>query len=124
MDYIKLEGIRVYAYHGCLEEEKKIGGEFELNVWLGMDLKKAGREDKIGYSVDYAKVNEIIRDEMQVPSKLLEGIAYRILNKLEQIFPQVSYIRLEVSKLHPPVPGEMEKVSVVLESGEKKGKKS
>ena len=123
MDYIHLNGIKVYAYHGCLEEETKVGGYFQVDISLGLDLKLAGETDQINYSVDYAKVNEIVREEMQKPARLLEGIAWRILKKLERKFPDLQHIKIIVSKLNPPVPGEMHSVSVEVEAFPHKQKK-
>ena len=124
MDYIHLNGIKVYAYHGCLEEETKVGGYFQVDISLGLDLKLAGETGQINHSVDYAKVNEIVRKEMQIPSGILEGVAWRILKKLESNFPDLQHIKIIVSKLNPPVPGEMHSVSVELESFPHKQKKS
>ncbi len=123
MDYIHLNGIKIYAYHGCLNEEKKVGGYFQVDISLGLNLTHAGETDQIKHSVDYAKVNEIVREEMQKPARLLEGIAWRILKKLESNFPDLQHIKIFVSKLNPPVPGEMHSVSVELESFPHKQKK-
>lgn len=114
MSKILVQGIKLYAYHGCLQEEALIGGNYVVDVSIEADLRKASRSDKLSETVDYVEVHEIVKKEMAIRSKLIEHVAKRILNKLKKRFPSTGIIEVKVTKLSPPIPGEVEKVCVVL----------
>ena len=81
MGIIKVNNIKVYAYHGCLEEEAKIGSWYRVDVEVKANLKKSSRTDDLSDTVDYVHLNHIVKEEMNVRSKLLEEVAQRILNR-------------------------------------------
>jgi dihydroneopterin aldolase len=114
MAYILIEGIKLYAYHGCLKEEALIGGNYTVDISVEADLSKASQSDKLNDTIDYVTVSEIVQKEMAIPSKLIEHVAQRILDTLQKKFPESISIEVKVAKLNPPIPGEVEKVSVVL----------
>ena len=114
MAIILVEGIKLYAYHGCLKEEALIGGNYIVDVSIDADLSKPSKSDKLNDTVDYVTVYEIVKKEMSVRSKLIEHVAKRIHNKLKIKFPKVETIIVKVTKLNPPIPGEVEKVSIVI----------
>jgi len=114
MDYIRLRNIRLHAYHGCLDEEKILGSTFEINVQLGLDLSRAGKSGKIEDTVNYAEVYDLIRREMQQRENLLEKAAYRTAEKIMDTFPQVECVEFSLAKLHPPLPGQMEKSEITI----------
>mgnify|MGYP001589937591 CR=1 FL=1 len=114
MEKILVEGIKLYAYHGCLKEESVIGGNYIVDVCIEADLSKPSRTDKLNDTVDYCDVYEIVKKEMAIPSKLIEHVAKRILDKLKKKFPKAGSMEVKVTKLNPPIPGEVEKVSVVI----------
>lgn len=114
MGIIKVQGIRVYAYHGCLEEEAMIGSEYVVDVLLNTDFTEASRKDDLNLTVDYVKVYEIVRDEMAVRSKLIEHVGKRIYNKLISEFKMLNSAEVSVTKINPPVNGTVERVSVLI----------
>ena len=114
MAKILVEGIKIYAYHGCLKEESVIGGNYVVDVVLDADFSKPSKSDNLKDTLDYVTVHEIVKKEMAVPSKLIEHVANRILHKLKKEFPKVLSLEVKVTKLNPPIPGEVEKVSVVI----------
>jgi dihydroneopterin aldolase len=114
MAKILVEGIKLYAYHGCMEEEAVIGGNYIVDVCIEANLDKPSKSDKLNETIDYVTVYEIVKKEMSVRSKLIEHVAERILDKLKRKFSKASAIEVKVTKLNPPIPGEVEKVSVVL----------
>ena len=67
---IKIDNIRVYAHHGCLQEETAIGSEYRVDVSVGVDLLTATQSDKLSDTVDYVHINHIVKEEMETPSKL------------------------------------------------------
>lgn len=112
---ILLENLKVYAYHGVLPEEKILGTYYLLNVEIHADLWKASESDDLKDTINYAEINTIIHEEMKIPSQLLEHAIGRIFKKLENAFPQISFIRIKLTKTNPPMPGEMFGVSVEME---------
>jgi len=94
----------MYAYHGVDPAEQTIGTYFTLDLEITTNFLKAMSDDNISGTVNYAEVYETIRKEMQVPSKLMEHVARRILQALFEEFPLIEAIRLRILKENPPVP--------------------
>ena len=111
---IQIEGIECYAYHGCLEEETKIGGRFSVDVTLHLDLTKAITTDDLSQTADYVVIHQIVREQMNIPSKLIEHVAGRILEKIKSAYPQCAQAIVKVTKFNPPVNGLVEKVSAIV----------
>jgi dihydroneopterin aldolase len=116
MDKITVQNIRVYAHHGCLKEETIIGSDYTVNVSVWADLSKASRSDSLSDTVDYVLINAIVQEEMKIPSKLLEHVADRILKRLFSEIDIVSKASVSVSKLNPPIGGDVVEVTVCLQS--------
>ncbi len=114
MDYIVLEDIRLFARHGCTEEEFLSGGEFSVSVKIGLDLQKAGENDDLSGSVNYAEVFELIKTEMAVASKTLENAAWRIRERILQRYDFIQSLDVEVAKLNPPLHGKIKASKVIL----------
>lgn len=114
MGKVKVENIRVYAYHGCLKEETVIGSKYRVDVWVNADLSKASLSDDLSDTVDYVHINHIVKEEMKVPSKLLEHVARRIINRIFLEIHSVSKTKVSVSKINPPIGGDVECVSIKL----------
>jgi dihydroneopterin aldolase len=112
---IELKDLKFYAYHGVLPQETLVGNNYVINVILTVPLAKAMVSDNLDDTVNYAGVYAIIKKEMAIPSKLLEHVAGRILHSLKRHFPQLTGIKLSVSKLNPPVSGDIHSASVILE---------
>jgi dihydroneopterin aldolase len=114
MGTVRVENIRIYAYHGCLNEETSIGSYYSVNVTVSADLKKASDSDKLSDTVDYVHINKIVKQEMATPSKLLEHVARRISDRIFAEIDLVNKIKICVSKINPPIGGDVEKVTVCL----------
>ncbi|MCS4303453.1 dihydroneopterin aldolase [Chryseobacterium pennae] len=115
MSKIYLEDVKIYAYHGVLPEENIIGTYYILNAEFHTDLWKASESDDLNDTISYADINDIIHQEMKIKSKLLEHVAGRIISKIHDHFPQISYIRLKLTKTAPPMQGEMKGAGIELE---------
>ncbi|NNK82269.1 MAG: dihydroneopterin aldolase [Flavobacteriaceae bacterium] len=120
MGIIKLENIRVFAYHGCLNEETKIGSDYRVDLQVKADLKKSAVSDKLQDTVDYVLLNSIVKEEMTVPSKLLETVARRIMKRVFKESEMVKKVSVSVSKINPPIGGDVEMVSIKMISTRKK----
>ena len=82
MNVIQVHGIRTYAYHGCLEEEKIIGGNYIIDVDVFCDFRSAAIDD-LNKIIDYVKCKRYCCSEMKSPFKLIETVAYNIINHLK-----------------------------------------
>ena len=112
MGKIKLKNIKIYAYHGCLSEENLIGGEYLVNLSVFSNLKKSSLSDELKDTIDYVSLLDIVKKEMLSPSKLLENVVKRVVDKIFLVFPKINKVSLEVSKLNPPINGNVFSVSV------------
>jgi dihydroneopterin aldolase len=119
MGIIKVENIRVYAYHGCLIEEGKIGSDYRVDIKVKANLKKSAKSDELVDTVDYVHLNKIVKEEMAIRSKLLEHVADRILNRVLEELSMVTIADVSVSKINPPIGGNVEKVTVRLQKKRK-----
>ena len=109
-----MENIRLFAFHGCLEEEGIIGSDYRVDLEITADLQKASKTDKLRDTVDYVVLHEIVRTEMSVRSHLLETVAARILNRIFKVVKDVSFAEVSISKINPPIGGDVQRVTVVL----------
>ncbi|WP_420378486.1 dihydroneopterin aldolase [Gilvibacter sp.] len=115
MGIIRLHNVRVYASHGCLKEETIIGSDYLVQLEVKADLQKAAATDDLNDTVDYVHLNRIIKEEMAVPSKLLEVVAKKINTRILKELPMVSYTKVCVAKINPPIGGDVASVEVCLE---------
>ncbi|MDO1512920.1 dihydroneopterin aldolase [Maribacter confluentis] len=114
MGKVQLENIKAYAHHGCLKEETNIGSDYLVNVSVTTNLTKASISDQLSDTVDYVHINRIVKQEMAIPSKLLEHVAKRITDRIFLELPTVEKAKISVSKINPPINGDVEKVTVAL----------
>ena len=115
MARITIENMEFYAHHGCFKEETLIGTWFSVDVWLDADTEKAQRNDSLDDTVNYAEVYARIKEEMSVPSKLIEYVAQRILNRIFAEFPPVRKAGIKLRKINPPLGEKIGNVNVYLE---------
>ena len=114
MGSIKVGNIRVYAYHGCLKEETKIGSDYRVDLLVNSDLEMSSKTDDLSDTVDYVLLNRIVQEEMNIPSKLLEAVAKRILNRIFIESDLVTKATISVSKINPPIGGDVGLVTIKL----------
>ena len=115
MGNIILENIRIYSNHGCLDEEALIGSDYVVDLEIDADLSKSAQTDELEDTVDYVHLNKIVKEEVSIRSKLLERVADRVLQRVGNEIPMVSYAKIKLSKMNPPIGGNVEKVSIILE---------
>ena len=120
MGIIKVENIRVFANHGCLPEETKIGGNYRVDVEVKANLKNSASTDELKDTVDYVLLNKIVAEEMAIPTKLIETVAKRIVDRIFKESQMVNKASVWVSKLNPPIGGDVEKVTIKLTEKRKK----
>jgi len=115
MGIIKLKNIRTYSYHGCLIEEGKIGSDYAVDLEVKTDLRKSAVSDDLKDTVDYVLLNRIVVEEMEIRAQLLEHVAHRIIKRIFKEVAAISRITLAVSKLNPPIGGDVEAVTIEME---------
>lgn len=115
MGKIILENIRIYSNHGCLDEEALIGSDYLVDLEIEADLSKSAKTDELSDTVDYVHLNKIVKEEVLIRSKLLETVAERILLRINNELSMVTFAKIKLSKVNPPIGGNVEKVSIVLE---------
>ncbi|MBD3724814.1 MAG: dihydroneopterin aldolase [Flavobacterium sp.] len=115
MGTIKLNNIRTFSYHGCLIEEGKIGSDYRIDLEIKTDLRKSAETDDLHDTVDYVDLNKIVTEEMAIRAHLLEHVAHRIITRIFAELPQVARIKVAVSKLNPPIGGDVESVTIEME---------
>ncbi|MEZ4801543.1 MAG: dihydroneopterin aldolase [Gelidibacter sp.] len=120
MGIIKVENIRIFAHHGCLKEETKIGSDYRVDLKVKADLQPSAVSDKLSETVDYVLLNRIVKEEMQVPTYLLETVAKRILKRIFEEDKLVQKATVWVSKLNPPIGGDVEMVTIKMAEKRKK----
>jgi 7,8-dihydroneopterin aldolase/epimerase/oxygenase len=114
MGSIKLKNIRTFSYHGCLVEESKIGSNYSINLKIKADLNLSAQSDALRDTVDYVALNAIIVEEMAIRADLLETVAQRIINRIFDELKKVTKISVEVSKINPPIGGDVEAVTIKM----------
>jgi dihydroneopterin aldolase len=116
MGIIRVTNIRAYAFHGCLKEESKIGSDYRVDVAVKANLQVSAQSDRLKDTVDYVHVNRIVKEEMAIPSKLLEHVAKRILNRIFDEIAIANEATVEVSKINPPIGGNVQMVTIEMTS--------
>ena len=101
--YIFLKELRFFAHHGVGEQETRVGNEFTIDLRIKTDIAKAMRTDNVDDTVSYADIYEVIKQEMNIPSKLLEHVVGRIARRLFQDFPTIEALELKLYKRNPPM---------------------
>lgn len=114
MGTIILKNIRTFSYHGCLVEESKIGSNYRVDLKVETDLSKSCASDNLSDTVDYVFLNKVVKEEMALRANLLEHVAQRIIDRIFNESPAVKKIKVAVSKLNPPIGGDVEAVTIVL----------
>ena len=113
---IKLEEIKCYGYHGCMAEESVIGTEYIINIELELNLLNSILSDKLEDTVDYVKVNSIVKKEIDKRSKLIETVCGNIIKKINNEFENLISVLVEIKKTSPPINGNVKNVTIQMKS--------
>ena len=112
---LEIEEMEFFAYHGCFEAEQTVGNKFKVYACLHYNCDKAAVSDQITDALSYQTAYEIIAVEMMKRSHLLEHVGLRMLDALYAAFPQLLYAKIKISKMNPPLGGQIRCTSVTLE---------
>ena len=112
--FIEVNDIRVYANHGCLDEEAKIGQEYFIDILVQTDFSQSTNSDDLSHTIDYVWINKVVVEEMAIRSKLIEHVGQRIVNKMLSQ-PSVQKVRVKITKPAPPINGDVKNVAIIIE---------
>jgi dihydroneopterin aldolase len=113
---IEVNGIQLYAFHGCLEEEGRVGGHYIIDVSLITDFTSAALSDDLTQTVDYVDINRIVSEEMAIRSKLIEHVGQRISRRIYQELKAIEKLKVKITKLCPPINGDVQNVAIIIKS--------
>lgn len=99
--------MRMHAYHGVIPQERQVGNDFVVSITVCYPFEDAMSSDALDDTLSYAEVSAVVCREMAVPSKLLEHVAGRIIESLKQEFPQITGGKVRITKVKPPIPGDV-----------------
>jgi dihydroneopterin aldolase len=114
MGLIQIENMEFYSFHGHFKEERIVGNKFLVDVTIETDMKVPVESDNLKDAVNYQRVYEIVKQQMELKSHLLEHIAGRILDAIYTEMKGIQKVTVKVSKLNPPMGGKIGSVSIVL----------
>lgn len=115
MGVIVLEKLHFKAYHGYYDEERERGNHFELDVKVVTDFTAAAKKDDLHGTVDYSVMYRVIKEQMQIPSRLLENVAFRIATELLEALDAIESVEIRLSKLNAPIGGPCHAATVIYE---------
>jgi dihydroneopterin aldolase len=112
---ITIDNVRLYAFHGVMEQERTVGGWFTVSLRVDCDFGRAAQTDCVDDTINYAELLKVVKREMGIPSKLLEHVAGRIAQVVVGEFPQVNSVWVRVVKLNPPMGANCDGAGVEIE---------
>lgn len=115
MDKIILSRLRIYAHHGALPEEKRLGQVFFISLTAELDIRNAAQKDDESLSVCYATLAQCVCDQaMTRQFSTLEALTEFLANVVLQRFPTLKAITVRVEKPHAPMPHSYDTVAVEI----------
>ena len=111
---VKVENLKIYAFHGCMNEEKVIGSDYVVNITAICFVNKEVFQDVISGTVDYVDLARIAKQEMSIRAKLLEVVVKRIIDRSFEEITVLNKISVTVSKINPPINADVKAVSVTM----------
>jgi len=114
MGQIQIENMEFYSFHGHFKEEQIVGNKFIVDLTIETDMKIPAESDNLKDAVNYQRVYEIVKHQMDLKSHLLEHIAGRILDAIYSEMEGINKATVKVSKMNPSMGGKTKSVSVIL----------
>ena len=98
-----VKNIRLHAFHGVMPQERITGNDYLVSVSADCPLAAAAESDSVDDTLNYARIYNIVKEEMALQSNLVEHVAGRIGRRVLAEFPLADNVRVEVVKLNPPM---------------------
>jgi dihydroneopterin aldolase len=114
MECIELKKMICHAHHGVTDQEQIVGNTYRIDVKVFLDLSNAIESDRLEDTLDYADILNLIKEEMVIPSQLIEHVAGRIVRKIKEKHPHISKVKLRLAKINPPLEGEIGEAAITI----------
>ena len=115
LDTVFLEGIELFGYVGVLEDEKRNGQTFYIDVELGLDLRNAGRSDMLAHTVNYAEIFVLAEQLMdEARCDLIESYAEQLSDEIFSYFDLVQSTQITVRKPEAPIDGNFRAAGITV----------
>lgn len=115
---VKLVNAVFYAHHGVMQEEHRIGGRYEVDVEIDLELEAAAQSDDLAKTVDYEQVYRMVEGiVMRNRFYLIEKLAYLIAHDVKEKYPRAERVQVSVRKPNPPVGGTVDHAEAVYRLG-------
>ena len=102
---IHIRELRLWAHVGVLEQERRNGQWFSLDISFWLDLSRAAAADDLASSLDYSVAIQALQGlAREIRCLTIEHFSEQVLDRLEQLYGPVP-VRLMLSKCAAPVPG-------------------
>ena len=112
MDTIMIRGLRVYAYHGVKDEEKRKGQPFILDIDVCADMTAACESDNIQDAINYSDVTKCaVAPMLAEKNDLIERAAERVAQAILAAFP-AEEVTVTLKKPRAPVGADFEYMAV------------
>ena len=111
---INLNNLVFYAHHGVMEEERRLGNEFHVDLSVLLPSGKDLELDKIENTISYVDLYSIVKEEMNLPRNLLEKVALNISERIKSQYPQIQGGKIRIEKVRPPIEGMIGTASITL----------
>lgn len=112
---VSLEGLEFHAYHGVYPHERSSGNKFEVDVVVETNIEPSAFADDLTGTLNYETLYEVIRTEMEKPSKLLERVGQSMATTILERFPQALAVTITIAKFNPPIGGVCRKAAVTIQ---------
>lgn len=114
MQYLEFKELIFHSYHGVMPQERKVGNRYTIDLKLYFDFQRASQTDNLDDTINYASVYESIKQEMAIPSNLIEHVADRIIQRIKRDFPRIETVAIRLAKQNPPFGGDVKEVAVCM----------
>ena len=111
---ISLEGLEFHAYHGVYAHERSSGNKFEVDITVNANLHNHVLRDDLSGTINYESLYQVVKEEMEKPSKLLETVGYAMAQRVLNSFDDVLFVEIKISKFNPPIGGVCKKATVTV----------
>lgn len=116
MGIVAVNGIRLRGYHGCIDEESLVGGDFTVTLKVHAPFAKAAETDELKHAIDYVVLTHIVKKQMSIRAKLIEVVAMNIIKAIHNHYSIVTEVEVNVIKHRAPIQSDVNSVSVYLSS--------
>lgn len=114
LDIVSLEGMEFHAFHGYYDFEREQGNDFVVDVHVTTDFRLAAETDDLSGTVNYEMIYQIVNEEMQEPTKLLERLVQRMIDRMFQEFGNAKKIEIQLAKKNPPIEGKIRQSKITM----------